>query len=130
MFIAPLSTRSFYLSKIIESTLGKLGLKPLDQFGNYLVNDEDMSETIRRFIEGADLIIADISGRNPNVMYEIGLAQGLGKIVLPIVSRDETEIPGTLARNPYLVYDPKEPENLRRYLNNWVSRYLPVEVQN
>ena len=35
-------------------------------------------------IRGADVVVADITGRNPNVFYEIGLAGALGKEVILI----------------------------------------------
>ena len=36
-------------------------------------------DKIRNYIEDADVIIADCSGRNPNVFYDLGMAHTLGK---------------------------------------------------
>lgn len=41
------------------------------------------------------IVIADFSGRNPNVMYEVGIAHTLGKIVIPI-SQTLEHIPSDL----------------------------------
>jgi len=38
-------------------------------------------------IRGADVVVADITGANPNVMIEVGLAAALGKEVI-VISRD------------------------------------------
>lgn len=133
LFIAPLTSRSTSLAQIIETTLSAFDLKPLEHFGNYMVTEDDLREdtifdSIHRFIEQADFIIADISGANPNVMHGIGLAQGMRKTVLPIVRRDEKIIPASLGRINYLVYDPDETESLSRYLENWAAHYLPVKA--
>ncbi len=48
----------------------------------YLVGSimDDVNEQIER----ADLIVADLTGRNPNVFYEVGYAAALGKPVIQI----------------------------------------------
>jgi CBS domain-containing protein len=43
---------------------------------------EAVIETIQRLISVADVIIADITERNPNVYYEVGYAHGLKKKVI------------------------------------------------
>ena len=48
------------------------------------------------FIKDADLVIADISGRNPNVFYELGMAQTLGKQVVLITQDAISEVPTDL----------------------------------
>lgn len=39
----------------------------------------------------ADLVIADITGNNPNVLYEIGLLNSLGKVCIPIKQTEKEE---------------------------------------
>ena len=43
-------------------------------------------------ITHADLLIADVSGRDPHVFYELGYAHALGKKVIVIV-QDPKDIP-------------------------------------
>jgi hypothetical protein len=50
-----------------------------DIFGSNVVMDD-----VRAAIAMADLVIADLSGQNPNVFYEVGIAHTLGKPVLPL----------------------------------------------
>lgn len=52
----------------------------------------DITQDILKLIEGSKIIIADLSGSNPNVYYEMGLAHARGRIVIPI-SRDRENLP-------------------------------------
>ena len=52
-------------------------------------------QDIFSLIYRSKIIIADFSGRNPNVMYEVGIAHTLGKIVIPI-SQTLEHIPSDL----------------------------------
>lgn len=52
----------------------------------------DITQDILKLIEGSKVIIADLSGANPNVYYEMGLAHARGRIVIPI-SRDRENLP-------------------------------------
>lgn len=52
----------------------------------------DITQDILTLIEGSAIIIADLSGANPNVYYEMGLAHARGRIVIPI-SRDKGNLP-------------------------------------
>jgi hypothetical protein len=61
-------------------------------------------DQIQREIEKSDFIIADVSGKNPNVMYELGLAQSLKKPILPIIHLGE-EIPFDIASFRTIMYD-------------------------
>jgi hypothetical protein len=107
------------LKRIIESTLSGLGLKGLPL-------TETIDNETSRLVDQADLVIADVSGSDPDVMYLVGIAQGGGKVVLPIVGRDEKELPSSLGRIQYLVYDPIQPENFQRPLKFWAQHLLPV----
>jgi hypothetical protein len=40
----------------------------------------------------SDWIIADCTGRNPNVFYEMGIAHTLGKLVI-LITQDEEDVP-------------------------------------
>jgi hypothetical protein len=46
-----------------------------------------ITDDIKQYIEAADVVIADISGSNPNVMFELGWALAKGKS--PIVIRNQ-----------------------------------------
>lgn len=84
---------------------------------------------VQRAIESADFIIADLTGSNPNVMYEMGLAHALRKPVLPIVQRGDEHVPSDISGYLYFVYDPSKPEELHNFLRAWISRYLSEEAR-
>lgn len=75
-------------------------------------SDDELIETnsnLRKFIVSlilqAQVVIAEIDGRNPNVMYEVGLAHAIGKLVIIVVKRDNSnEIPENLKGNRLVVY--------------------------
>lgn len=56
-----------------------------------LADNTDLRKTIVRMILEAQVVIAVLDGRNPNVFYEIGIAHSMGKLVLMLVniSREE-----------------------------------------
>ena len=64
---------------------------------------EGMLDRIFNQISKADLIIADMTGRNPNVFYEVGYAHALGKITL-LLTQDATDIPFDLKHRQHTVY--------------------------
>lgn len=65
---------------------------------------QDIWHSIRR----ARLVVAELSGRNPNVMYEIGLAHGIGKPIV-LLTRNEEDVPFDLRTLRYVYYDPNNP---------------------
>lgn len=62
---------------------------------------------IIREIAQSRLVIANISGRNPNVFYELGIAQSIGKPVL-IVSKSFSEIPFDLRQQQLILYEKED----------------------
>src|SRR5262249_36599906 len=59
---------------------------------------------IWRHVNEAMCVIADLSGRNANVFYEIGLAHALGKPVV-LLSRDASDVPFDLRHLRIVQYD-------------------------
>lgn len=58
------------------------------------------------------IIIAEVSGRDANVMYEIGIAHAIGKKVV-MIAQDAGDIPFDLQRHRFIVYDNTE-DGLRK----------------
>ncbi len=67
---------------------------------------EGMLERIFNQISKADVIIADMTGRNPNVFYEVGYAHALGKITL-LLTQKADDIPFDLKHRQHTVYGGK-----------------------
>jgi hypothetical protein len=55
-------------------------------------------------IERADLIIAEMTDRNPNVFYETGYAHGIGKPVI-LLTKTAADIPFDLLHYPHVVHE-------------------------
>jgi hypothetical protein len=70
-----------------------------DIFGSNVV-----MEDVRTAIAKADLIVADLTGQNPNVFYEVGIAHTLEKPVL-LLSRSIEDIPFDLRHRRVLPYE-------------------------
>jgi hypothetical protein len=71
--------------------------------GDDVFTPTDILVDIWQSINGADFVIADITGRNPNVLYELGVAHTLAKPVL-IISRNAVDIPIDLSTRRIILY--------------------------
>ena len=63
-----------------------------------------MLDKIRQEIEEADVIIADCTGRNPNVFYELGMAHVLNKPVILITSESIEAAPSDVRAFEFIRY--------------------------
>ncbi len=84
-------------------------------------------ERIYNQISKADLVIADMTGQNPNVFYEVGYAHALGKSTVLLTSKVD-DIPSDLRHLPHVIYDgslTKLYDELKRHVE-WFST-TPVE---
>ena len=95
------------------SDIYKFGIKgAADDVGAYAerIDEQIFGEVIldRIFnqISKADVIVADMTGRNPNVFYEVGYAHALGKITLLLTQKVE-DIPFDLKHRQHIVYGGK-----------------------
>src|SRR5215212_3193860 len=86
----------------------QVGIKPACQSaGAYCerideqIFQESILERIYNQIAKADLIVADMTGRNANVFYETGYAHALGKKVLLLTQKAE-DIPFDLKHYPHI----------------------------
>ncbi len=64
---------------------------------------EGMLDRIFNQINKSDVLIADMTSRNPNVFYEVGYAHALGKIVL-LLTQNKEDIPFDLKHRKHIVY--------------------------
>lgn len=70
-------------------------------------NNSTFIQDIFDLIFCAKVVVVDFTGRNPNVMYETGIAHTLGKIVIPI-TQSISDIPSDLGHHRALKYLPNE----------------------
>jgi hypothetical protein len=83
-----------------------------------------LSDAVRR-ARGAEIIIADLTGRNPDIMYVLGLCHGLGRCPL-IITQDMDELPFNLDGFRRIHYHPDEQRlyQLRENLSRAVRVFL------
>ena len=99
----------------IKPALDSLGLKPWK--ANEEFQNIDIMCKICGGIQESSMAVIDISNWNVNVLFELGLIYGLGKIAF-LIKRKEAEVPVDLSGMiyiPYGEYD-KLKENLIRYI--------------
>src|SRR5437016_11986535 len=84
-FLEELHYFYLYLQKHIEEKHGLVCKR-----GDTDVLTVPLLNKVRDYIAEADVLIADCSGRNPNVFYELGMAHSLGKKVI-LITKDPIE---------------------------------------
>lgn len=80
-------------------TLSHLKCKRADEIWDNSTVIQDIFSLIFR----STIVVVDFTGKNPNVMYETGIAHTLGKHVIPI-TRTKSDIPFDLSPHRYLEY--------------------------
>jgi Nucleoside 2-deoxyribosyltransferase len=75
-------------------------------------------EKIGKLISQADVVIADCSGRNPNVFYELGMAHALGKPVVLITSDAVEQAPTDIRAFDFISYATCGPDEFLAKLDN------------
>src|SRR5262245_21730515 len=63
-----------------------------------------MLDRIFNQISKADVIVADMTGRNPNVFYEVGYAHALDKVVI-LLTQTADDIPFDLRHRAHIIYE-------------------------
>ena len=88
-------------NRCIVPDVSALGFDPVradDLYGH------DVMEDIWSMILSAEVVIADITGRNANVFYELGIAHTLGKSVI-LLTQTTADIPFDLNRFRHVIYE-------------------------
>ncbi len=96
-----------YYSQIYEPAIRKAGLKPVraddEIFGAGKIMDQIWSG-----INAAKVLVAELTTKNANVFYELGLAHALKRPVV-LVSSNEADVPFDLHHIRVIYYDVNDP---------------------
>lgn len=96
-----------YFQHVYEPAIKKAGLKAVradaDIFGTGKIIDQIWSG-----INSAKVLVAELTTKNPNVFYELGLAHALNKPVV-LVSSNEEDVPFDLRHIRVIYYDVSDP---------------------
>jgi len=90
---------------------------------DYSIRERSLMEDVSVGVKSAVLIIADITRSNPNVMFEVGFAQALGKPLLLIASSSRS-IPFDLSGVRVVIYDVTIPNEFVDRLAKSISEAL------
>lgn len=96
-----------YYEKVYRPAIEKAGLRPVradaEIFGTGKIMDQ-----VWTGINAARVLVAELTSRNPNVFYELGLAHALRKPVVLVSSREE-DVPFDLQHIRVIYYDMSDP---------------------
>jgi len=65
----------------------------------------DIMNQVWQDIRRSEVVVADLTDKNPNVFYEMGLAHALGKTTIIIKQKDAPPVPFDLRSHKYFEYD-------------------------
>jgi hypothetical protein len=89
-------------NNIIVPALKGFEVERADDIGDYKEITDKIFDAIRK----ATVITADVSGKNENVWYELGIAHSLRKPVIHLMEKG-TKIPFDVKNTPFIIYDNK-----------------------
>jgi hypothetical protein len=84
----------------------------------------DIVSEIRLRIESADLVVADLTGASPNVLYEVGLAHGLAKPTIHVSADDLRQLPFDVRNWNTIKYEQGQTHRLAEVLGRRVKAIL------
>lgn len=76
-------------TKRLKMQLQRVILNAFERMNMYLL--KTLRKIFLELIEGSKAIIVDLSGSNPNVFYEMGMAHARGRVVIPICEKDNSQ---------------------------------------
>lgn len=85
---------------------------------------ESILERIYNQISKADIVIADMTNRNPNVFYEVGYAHALGKQTI-LLTKNSSDIPFDLKHYPHIIY-----KNKISFLKQELTKRIKWSIEN
>jgi hypothetical protein len=73
------------LKKVIEPACHAVGVRPVRS--DDITRPGEITDQVIRLLRDADVVIADLSDANPNVMYELGLRHSIPALTIPLAER-------------------------------------------
>ena len=96
-----------YYKLVYEEAIKKAGLRPIRADDDIFATGKIIDQ-VWDGITKAKVLVAELTGRNPNVFYELGLAHALNKPVV-LVSSNQTDVPFDLKHIRVIYYDMSDP---------------------
>jgi hypothetical protein len=96
-----------HYSLIYEPAIVKAGLKPVRADADIFATGKIMDQ-VWAGINAAKVLVAELTSRNPNVFYELGIAHALKKPVV-LISANEEDVPFDVRHIRVIYYDTTDP---------------------
>ena len=117
-----------YYSSIYQPAINDAGLVP--KRADDLYRPSTIVNDIWAYTRQAKLVLADLSGKNPNVFYELGLAHALAKPAI-LVAETMNDVPFDLRALRVIEYDKNEPnwgESLKEKITKAIREVLSAPL--
>ena len=111
-----------YVKPAIEALCSLKCVRGDDMFGSNVIMDD-----VRNAIEHAEIVVADLTGQNANVFYEVGIAHALNKPVL-LMAQALDDVPFDLRHRRVLIYD-YSPHGCKRLEQRLKDHVLDIRKQ-
>ncbi len=96
-----------YYTSIFRPAVDAAGMRPLR--ADEIFGPGEIMRDLWESLQASRIVLAELTGRNPNVMYEVGLAHGIGKPVV-LVAQSIEDVPFDLRALRCILYDTTEPD--------------------
>lgn len=130
-FVSPIGDEDSDTRKNSDTVL-KFFLKPVCEKFNLDVIRSDQESRVEKIdhsvlehLKNDELVICDLTGKNPNVFYEFGFRQALGLPLIPIITKGE-DIPmdvASLRTIYYVTNDLNQQESIKTRLTESINAF-------
>ena len=120
-------TFDYTYREIIKPTVTMNGIEVIR--ADEMFSPGSIMEQIRASIQQSRFCIADLTGRNSNVLYELGIAQTMNKPTI-LLTQDIKDVPFDLASYRFIVYNTKNNRSIeiaKRQLDQAIQQVLGVD---
>jgi len=115
--IAPIGSPESDIRKFSDKVLKFIIRNSLEPIGYQVIRADEISEpgtiniqVIKRLID-ADIVVADLTGTNPNVMYELAIRHALKKPIILMIKNND-KLPFDIANERTIVFDINDIESV------------------
>jgi nucleoside 2-deoxyribosyltransferase len=128
-FIMPFTPESHFLYLHLKNhieTNHPIQCERADESGGRRTIPEKIIDYIRK----SDVIIADCSGGNPNVMYELGIAKNMDKEIIYITKDRSESIPSDIRSNDFINYSDHKPKEFMDLMDNTLKMIFSEKYES
>lgn len=109
---------------IVSPVVKPLGYKPVR--ANHISEPGIITSQVIQYIVESPLVIADLTGRNPNVFYELAIRHAIRKPLLQLIKKGE-EIPFDVAGMRTIQFDIHDLDNVEETKGELVNQIKSIE---